>query len=734
MNEKLIAKRKHKLISLGHAEVMGWLQKDRKTEAFVSGMLEALRALNAEAELFLVGGSVRDLLEGKRHPRDIDLMLTALTYDELGQMLDSMRESGRFDIKDIISAGKHFPVYKVSVTWFHNPVDVALARTEMSTGNGHRDFQITTHGVQAIEDSERRDFTINAIFFRFFLKAGAIDGELVDYQQGIESLARREIKAVRDPQDRFMEDPLRMLRAIRQKNERHGFVIEEGTWSAICRFMPRLIHTISPERISEELVRSLKANPVQTYLDWKDSGALRELIPELANLSSADHDHMVKKCEYLFYFGRRHEITSAVLLSTLLSEPALRECEEKVRAGSEMLGQGSGSILQDYSEASFYNLRTPDMIARRMFLPNIREIRNILNNFARLIYYKQLKNRRATAEKILSGNPLAPQILMLYRAHRKATLQRKVDFDFLLDKSRAVPRLVSGKDLLDLGFRPGSHMSFILDSIRDRELWDEIKTKDEALQFGKALFQKQFSLYDDHLRRLESLIAESRSTLTGEELISVIAKTFGKEIRELFMADFLRLIELYQERYLLRYTFPELWRLFQTSETEPHYYFRTYYDATMSALRLLLEEEAEVPQAVVLALALLDIGKARPGGSISGDEGCADHALRGAELSEELCRRIGFDDSLCKDVHFIIANHTVFSSHDFEHEIIPLVTRNRDDLIHNLIVVCYYSMRGRFDLTRENRHRLAELRGRIQWLNKHRELWRREYLRGLEAI
>lgn len=694
----------------------------------MEALLAALSRHSHAAELFLVGGAVRDLLEGRKSTKDIDLMVTNITYEEVGQVLDLLSDDKALGIREITSAGKHFPVYKISTDWLHIPIDVALARAEKSTGRGHRDFEVTTLGIQACEDASRRDFTMNAIMFRFELKDGHADGSIVDYHNGIESLARREIRAVGNPDDRFMEDPLRMLRAIRQKNERTGFTIEKNTWDAICSAMPRLISTISPERIAEELVRSLKGNPIETYLDWKSSGALAMLMPEIANLSHAEHEALIKRFEYLPYFGKKHEITPVLLICCLLCDIALNECEMKTKRGSEKLTKGRNRFLHDFREAAFYNLNTPEDIARRMCLPGLKEIRNILDDFVRLIHYKQLNHRRAVAEKILSGNPLAQQILILYRAYQKAILQKKVDFDFLMDKFMAVPHRVTGQDFLDRGFLPGSHMRFILEAVRDRELWDEIKAKEEGIEYGEELFREQILIFDSHIRKLKLFLQQNIEKLPEDELAVRIGRELGSEIEELFFADCLKLLHLYQQEDLMRYTFRELHNLFRIQGSEPHYYFGNYYEATVRSLHLLLEEEPEIPHCVLLALALLDIGKV----DASAGKSMKNHARRGAEMAGDICERLGFEASLRHDVPFIIRHHSIFSSRNFERDIVPLVQRTGDDLIHNFILVCYYSMLGRFDLTGVYRNRKLELKRQIQWINKNRAFWKREYIRALE--
>jgi tRNA nucleotidyltransferase/poly(A) polymerase len=473
MKESARARRVESLKKQGVTRITRWLGKNPFLESFIFCFIDALHRKNSNAELYLVGGSVRDLLEGKRSLIDIDLMVTGLNFDELGSVLAELRDRSDLLIKEITGAGKHFPVYKASVFWSRSQIDIALARREVSTGSGHRDFLISTEGVEAENDSARRDFTINALFFKFPSRRGRDTGSLVDYQGGMESLARKEIKAVGEADERFREDPLRMLRAIRQKNQRKGFTIEKSTWDALKRNMPLLINTLSGERIAQELIRSLKANAISTYGDWKESGALVRIIPELSRLSPEAEEQLLERFRCLPHFGRAAEMTPLLLLSCLLSEPALSE--------SELNLQECCSVRGIIEEGENLAVKSPENIARRMMLPNIREIRDLLNGFIVLVHFDRLAKKLTEVEKILTGTRHARELLILYKANQMALSQDCVDVEAMIEKFAATPRILTGRDLLDEGFAPGPTMGIALESIREKQLEGVIASRDEAL-------------------------------------------------------------------------------------------------------------------------------------------------------------------------------------------------------------------------------------------------------------
>lgn len=210
------------------------------------------------AGVYLVGGCVRDLFRKQgvdfeqmyylscKDFKDIDLLITGLSQERILQVLKQHR------IKhDVV--GKSFGVIKV---WYEgNEIDIALPRTEKSTGEKHTDFEVVVDHNLAIEDDLlRRDFTINAIAIDL------ITGEIIDPFGGLKDLEKGLIQTL-TPQS-FKDDPLRMLRGI-QFAARFKFEMSYDTLAQIHENKYKA-RSISPERITTELTKGL-ANPQVMY-------------------------------------------------------------------------------------------------------------------------------------------------------------------------------------------------------------------------------------------------------------------------------------------------------------------------------------------------------------------------------------------------------------------------------------------------------------------------------------
>jgi len=251
----------------------------------ISGLSEGLlQAILAKGKLYLVGGSVRDrLIHPDLESKDADLLVTGIPLEELTQLL---RTFGRMDL-----VGRSFGVLKFTPfpdTLHPTPytLDVSLPRKEASTGVGHKDFTVDyVHNLPVEADLGRRDFTINAMAYP--LDEETVKGErlkvkettLIDPYHGREDLKDKLIRIVNPTA--FEEDPLRMLRAV-QFAARFEYAIEEETFRAM-RQHARLIATVSPERIQEELAKLLtKADkPSIGLFLMQRSGLMKEALPEL---------------------------------------------------------------------------------------------------------------------------------------------------------------------------------------------------------------------------------------------------------------------------------------------------------------------------------------------------------------------------------------------------------------------------------------------------------------------
>lgn len=224
-----------------------------------------------KGNIFEVGGCVRDSLMGLGiSEKDRDYLVTRIEFDQLVSIL---KKYGYVDL-----VGKSFGVIKFTASPngdnLTETYDIALPRSEFSTGQGHRDFHVDfDHKLPVEEDLKRRDFTINAI------ARNLRSGELVDPYGGQEDLKRGLIRMLTS--ETFSDDPLRMLRAM-QFAARFDFQIEPQTFQAI-KTNAGLIQTVSPERIQEELNKLLTKSkkPSAGFFLMRDSGLLNYIMPEL---------------------------------------------------------------------------------------------------------------------------------------------------------------------------------------------------------------------------------------------------------------------------------------------------------------------------------------------------------------------------------------------------------------------------------------------------------------------
>jgi len=228
--------------------------------------------------VYEVGGQVRDDLLGRGDlSKDKDYLVTGIPLKDL---VAELKRFGRVGL-----VGKSFGVLKFTPPYPQDsePVtyDIALPRKEHSTGIKHTDFTVDfDHTLPLEDDLVRRDFTINA------LARDAATGEIIDPTGGQEDLRAQLIRFISE--SAFLEDPLRMLRAI-QFVARFEFTLEENTKAAIGKHA-ELLRTVSAERIAEEL-NKLMLKSRQPSVGWRllrETGLLKHFLPELENCAGVD--------------------------------------------------------------------------------------------------------------------------------------------------------------------------------------------------------------------------------------------------------------------------------------------------------------------------------------------------------------------------------------------------------------------------------------------------------------
>ena len=211
-------------------------------------------ALKPATGLYLVGGAVRDEILGNSN-KDIDILVTGMEISDIVEALKPISSHVGME-------GESFSAVKAKID--NEDFDFVIPRTEQSTGTGHKDFKVVGDPFLSPEkDAGRRDFTMNAIM------KNLRTGEIFDPTGGLNDIKDKRIRAVGNAQERFSEDPLRMLRAL-QFASRMNFNISDETLASI-KENGYLLNTIAKERIFEEFNKAFsKSSPTEKLIELLD--------------------------------------------------------------------------------------------------------------------------------------------------------------------------------------------------------------------------------------------------------------------------------------------------------------------------------------------------------------------------------------------------------------------------------------------------------------------------------
>lgn len=268
---------------------------------------------------YLCGGSVRDLLMG-RTPKDFDIATDARP-SEIRRLFRNSRVIGR-----------RFRL--VHVLFQDMTVEVSTFRREPESRAEAEDLLVRSDNTfgTPVEDARRRDFTVNGLFYSI------ADFSVIDYVGGIDDLGSRLIHVVGEPDVRFREDPVRMMRAI-EFASRLDFGIEEQTYDAILRHRQEILKA-SPHRVTEEILELLRRGAsLEAVRLMVETGLLEPLIPELFRLlADGQSDYFWRMLEVLDRTVRSGRVIGdPVLFSVLLLPIVIEEIEAEEKAiGSRM--------------------------------------------------------------------------------------------------------------------------------------------------------------------------------------------------------------------------------------------------------------------------------------------------------------------------------------------------------------------------------------------------------------
>jgi len=412
---------------------------------------------------FWVGGCVRDFLLG-REPQDFDIATDAKPEQVEKLFKRTIAVGRKFGVMVVVEDGHQF--------------QVATFRAEADYKDGRRPEKIVFANAEA--DAQRRDFTVNGLFY------DPVSKKTHDWVGGEKDLRAKIIRTIGKPEERFAEDHLRLLRAVRFAAQL-DFEIESKTFEAVKSFAPK-IELISAERIRDELLKLFSPpHAMRGLVLLRDSGLLEQILPELAATISCEQspdyhpegsvfEHIRLMLEKLP--ADSNELLPWAVIFHDIAKPVTAERDAKTGAihfyGHEKVG---AEMARD--------------ILNRLRFPK-KQIDEIAACVLHHMQFKDVKQmRKATLRRLLLRETF-PLELELHRLDCLGSHGALDHYDFLVEQAAELkkkpairPPLLTGDDLIALGMKPGPAMGALLAEIREKQLQDELNTSRQAKSWAK---------------------------------------------------------------------------------------------------------------------------------------------------------------------------------------------------------------------------------------------------------
>lgn len=430
----------------------------------------------ARHQAYFVGGCVRDVLLG-HEPADYDVTTDATPDRVLELFPGSIGVGAKFGVILVPDPARSREGEPPAL------VEVATFRSDLTYSDGRRPDGVVFSRTPE-EDVHRRDFTINGLLL------DPRTGEVLDYVGGRADLEAGIIRAIGDPERRFTEDKLRMLRAVRLAS-RFGYRIELRTFASIQAHAAQ-IHAVSAERVRDELTRVLTEGAARRGFELLDeAGLLAPVLPEVARMKGVEQPpqfhpegdvwtHTLLMLEKL-PAGVSRTLAWSVLLHDAGKPPTFtppRAPGDRIRfdghvdAGIALVEKICERLRFSGDDAG----QIAALVANHMRFMDVERMRPAtLKRFARLPRFKE-------------------EHLELHRLDCLASHQQLDSYGFVQrflaetppEKVRP-PRLVTGDDLLGLGLRPGPRFRELLDAVEEAQLDGKLSSREEALQLLRHL-------------------------------------------------------------------------------------------------------------------------------------------------------------------------------------------------------------------------------------------------------
>jgi len=426
-------------------------------------------------QAYLCGGCVRDLLLAGE-PADYDVTTDATPEQVMRIFPETYAVGAQFGVVLVPIPGEQ-PSDSVTLqpSSKSHVVEVATFRSDVGYSDGRHPDEVR-FSKDPREDVARRDFTINGMLL------DPISGDVLDFVGGQKDLAAHIVRTIGDPELRFGEDKLRMLRAVRFA-ARFEYEIESSTFSAMEKLASQ-IHQVSRERIRDELTKMLtEGNARQAFLPLDKSGLLDEVLPEISAMKGVEQPPQ--------YHPEGDVFVHTLLLLQNLPHP----CPPTLAWGALLHDVGKPPTFRVAPDRIRFDghvevgVKMAEEICRRLRFSNedTEQILALVNHHMRFAHVTQMKE--STLKKFLRM-PKFEEHLALHRLDCQSSHGDLSSYEFAREKLATIPPdkmrpapLITGDDLIAVGYMPGPRFKEILSAVEDGQLESRLQSKDQAMEF-----------------------------------------------------------------------------------------------------------------------------------------------------------------------------------------------------------------------------------------------------------
>ena len=483
---------------------------------FSISIIRTLREHGHQA--YLVGGCVRDLLLG-REPADYDITTDATPKEVMRIFPQTYAVGAQFGVvlvplpkSESVSPSERSHSQKTPSTFQQsnpvisseaetspsevsaqsrdlvlpspstkaNTVEVATFRSDIGYSDGRHPDQVR-FSKSPEEDVQRRDFTINGLLL------DPITNEVLDFVGGRRDLDAKIIRTIGDPAQRFAEDKLRMLRAVRFAARFH-YSIEPKTLNAIQQLAPQ-IHQVSRERVRDELTKMLtEGHAGLAFRLLAQSGLLKEVLPEIEKMKGVEQPPQF------------HPEGDVFIHTLLLLEKLPHPCAPTLAWGALLHDVGKPPTFRVAPDRIRFDghvevgVKMAEEICRRLRFSNddTEQVLALVNNHMRFASVQQMKD--STFKKFVRM-PKFDEHLALHRIDCLSSHGDLTPYNFTREKIASMPPeavrpapLITGEDLIAAGYLPGPRFKEILTAVEDAQLEGRLNDSVEAMKLVRQEF------------------------------------------------------------------------------------------------------------------------------------------------------------------------------------------------------------------------------------------------------